>query len=773
MCKVLELHANPHSRFLDILYQVLIKHGPVLQTELKAPLLDMVSTRLSKFSSDVSLQKESLPSTAQGSEEMPKTYKPTAVGIHELYSLMGVVIFPSYSLTVRPLPLAVRQWAVAQATNAFATLVPLEMRWSNLLLLAISKVPEMPLGEISPPASIYSETCIVNWRAVFILATLKHTLTAMSSSSGSLSQQGILNITRPLWRMWKATGAKDIDQSVIVVRTIAASFFRVSALVLDGPLTDACYWFCAAHRLFVIRDTDNDAEKLQIRDLMVAYILAKASCEGRRWSHIFSTLIRASPGLHWLHDVVVALIKHYIPQDADAALMLYLFGKQNDIRFSPEIVHSIGISLATPHKWETAASFLHHPQFSRKQVEELLGAILCVFQVECWEHIDSAMAEKLGQVMLDLYTDQRPLQRYKYPVRFFFAIMIASGHAAKAIDVIEVIHCQIPSFFTTRFFLRLMRTLIRFRQLHLVSRLLCLVTPVSTRSLDDLRRKATLALAGAGASTLARKVYRTGIHPKAWRTTRESLARAVHFRTQTPSFYHSLDVVPILKRNRWHVPTIKYTVNILVRARRSYAAFKLLLSVHHMLDPATKTSICNSIIHGRILQPDTHNGRLVRSVLRMKRLLESKFDFVSDRTTVNIILKAILRWRKMMDPPKLKRLFDHMVRIGYPVSSQWCKLYDVPFGTPLSSPSENFNLLKLPSPISFERHVRPMYKMFIKAFYVRHDVNAAKTVVGILKEEEGAALQRREARNRARRLGRVKELGKGKREVIMSSTSAS
>jgi hypothetical protein len=54
-----------------------------------------------------------------------------------------------------------------------------------------------------------------------------------------------------------------------------------------------------------------------------------------------------------------------------------------------------------------------------------------------------------------------------------------------------------------------------------------------------------------------------------------------------------------------------------------------------------------------------------------------------------------------------------------------------------------------------------MYKMFIKGFYVRHDVSAAKTIVGILKEEEVAAMRRREERNRARRLGLMKKLGSG------------
>ena len=758
LCKVLELHANPHSRFLDVLCQVLMRHGHALQFEDRDRLLDMISTRLSRFS-DVLLRGTSISVAVEGSEEIMGISKLTAVEVQDLNLAMGDAIFSCYSATTRSWPLGIRQWAVTQATNAFSSAVSMETRWGNLLLLAIFKMPETYARGVSPLESTYPNTGVVNWRTCFVLAMLKKTLTGMSSESESSFQQDIMNIIRPLWRMWKAIRVDDIQRSKIITRAIVAGFFRISALARDTPLKDACYRFCVTHHLFVICDADNDAEKFQTRNLMVAYILAGVSCEGKRWPIIFSTLNSVSPGIDWQDDVMVALLQHYIPQEAETALGLYRYGK-HDFYFPPDIVHALGISLATPHAWETALPFLHHSQLSRNQTEELLCAILRVFQVECRVYIDPTVAENLGQVLLKLYTDRPPLRRYKYPIRCFFSIMIASGHAAKAIDVIEVIHRHAPLFFTTRLFLRLSRALIRFRQLHLTARLFRLVPPLPTRASDDLRRKLTLGLAEAGASLSARKVYRTGIRRHAWRTTRESLVRAVHFRTRAPSPYHALRVVPILERNLSHGPSLKYAMNILVRARRVRAAIKLLGRTYHSLDTATKASICNIIIHGRLFRPGVRNGRLVRSVLRTKELLEKQFNFVSDRTTINIILKSILRWRTMIDPPKLKGLFDHMIRIGYPASSRWRKQGDVPFGTSLSS--DNFTLQKLPSAISFERHVRPMYKMFIKAFYVRHDVKAARTVVGILKEEEAVAMREREDNAKARRLGLVRKKSREK-----------
>jgi hypothetical protein len=114
----------------------------------------------------------------------------------------------------------------------------------------------------------------------------------------------------------------------------------------------------------------------------------------------------------------------------------------------------------------------------------------------------------------------------------------------------------------------------------------------------------------------------------------------------------------------------------------------------------------------------------------------------------------------VIDPPKLKALFDHMTRAGYIIIGG--KGRDrAPFATPL--PSKKMPLPDLPPFISFERHVRPLCKMFIKAFYLRGDVQAAKTVVGILKVKGTVALRQRETRNRARLRGlwRAKEIKGG------------
>jgi hypothetical protein len=129
-------------------------------------------------------------------------------------------------------------------------------------------------------------------------------------------------------------------------------------------------------------------------------------------------------------------------------------------------------------------------------------------------------------------------------------------------------------------------------------------------------------------------------------------------------------------------------------------------------------------------------------------------QFAPDRITVNIILKALMVWRTAFDYQRLRALFDHMVRGGYPAGIYFPS--HPPFSTPPLRTSGSLALSKLPPYISFEKHAKPMLKMFIKAFYLRNDVEAARTVVEILKVEQQKVILQREQRSVARLKGKMK-----------------
>jgi len=119
---------------------------------------------------------------------------------------------------------------------------------------------------------------------------------------------------------------------------------------------------------------------------------------------------------------------------------------------------------------------------------------------------------------------------------------------------------------------------------------------------------------------------------------------------------------------------------------------------------------------------------------------------------VNTLIKSILRWRDAMDCGKLKALFDHMVRHGYPGGEGLAK-GEVTFGTGMVE--SLFRLPIIDGGLVFEKHTRPMLKMFIKAFYAHGDRASARKVIGILKAEEAAVVARRDKKREKRKAKKV------------------
>ena len=160
----------------------------------------------------------------------------------------------------------------------------------------------------------------------------------------------------------------------------------------------------------------------------------------------------------------------------------------------------------------------------------------------------------------------------------------------------------------------------------------------------------------------------------------------------------------------------------------------------------------------------------LRMVFRLAERLQEECGLEPDRTTINILTKAILANESRENPDGLRPLFDLFMERGYPASERWkdpsgglfARTPDEAAGPPATSTWTE----RLPfdavdeQPISILKHVQPLYKMFIKHFYLVGDLEAAQKIVGILKEEQHVDLERREAESRARRMGVVRKKGR-------------
>lgn len=731
-----------------------MKHGYMFAPDVRQRVLSLVSGRLPKPTRWILKRTPTLHA---------EKYRQTDIAVTQCSAAFSQAVLPSeVDIYASRFPSFIIRWAIQQAHFAFAPSLPVEVRWDNLMLLAICYSPAVPSRDSKISQNRHIDSSIINWRTVLALTALNGALISTDSGLLESRQREAQKIVRALWRAWKSINHSDVP--IDINRAFAASFFQLAAKLVDKPLMSACARFCSEKNIWA---NGSGFMTESAKKLAVSYVVAYVSCIGKRWPNVYATLTEQVPDPKLLKEIVGSLVRYFISEDLSLANEFFLFGQDNGILPVPAITHELSLSLASAQQWDLVVPFFSHPQLSGKQIEDLLVAVLSILYMHNHEYVDPPLCIALMDTMLRLYRQDSPADRFKYPIRFFLSKLTASGHASRVLEIVEAIHRTTPGFFTMRWFSKLLHSFVRHGKLPLSLRLFRMIqanpTTTTTQSLADARRKLTFWLSRTGAHRLARISHHSGI---SWLNlaNRESLIKTVDFRTKLPTHKLSLGVIPLLARLTVDASVVQYAVTILMNAGRPRAARTVFEKHFQEMSVKDRTTVCNIILHGPLRSLKYRNARLVRRVMHTKNFLMKKYDFVPDRTTVNILLKAVLKWHTVINALKIKILFDHMIREGYPATKRWRRDHNVPFGTPPSL-TPVFALPPLSPHISFEKHVRPLYKMFIKMLHLRGDPRAAKLIIGILREEEVIAIQEREKRNRARRLG----IAKKKQKALISN----
>jgi hypothetical protein len=720
-------------------------YGHRLSLELKERICSVLFNRIGKQI----IARTTPESSSPGSDH--------TLSISRLNATLLATMFRCYSSQFPPGFL--QRWAVKNARQTLSPTLDMEVRWNNLLLLSTHTFFGI-IGLNSQSSSTLLDPDNIYWRTSLTLGTIDKALSSAGHDLGSVSEY-VQSISYPLWQMWKKF-SELAPQPVDIIRAYVSAFLRIAAKSKDVRLKDDCFLYCQQHVIWVYRQDNTPAMKSQAIDTIIAYILADMSCTKSTWADLYGVMAQVLPDTTWQRDVTDALMHYYTFQNISLAYDFYLYTKENGITASSSSLLALGLSLASFERWSLLAPILENEIFSREQTEQLLNAYLRVFQVQRHEYADQSFVALLGRIANNLYAQVSPPSFLKYPLRYFFSIMIFTHNSSDAVKLITAIYRTTPEIFTMRLVLRLVLQLVRRRQFSSaveLYNLFCHGPP--SPSVNNIRRKLTLKLSQFGSRDLARRVDRTGHGRSTLLSGRESLAQAVDFQRIPLSENLSGDILRSVALTPKHGPTIRHAVSLLVKAGRLSPARKLFRDSLPHLDLKTKTAIGNIILHGPMYSLDLRNRRLVRQVLRTKDFLVKEFGFIPDRTTVNVIIKAMLRWKSMFDASQVKQIFDQMVHQGYPVPNWWRREHGVPFSTPQSATS-GISEMVLPPHMSFTRHIRPMYKLFIKALYLRNDRAAAKVIIGILKMVEIQHMRESEKRNRARREGIIKKKLKSK-----------
>lgn len=151
--------------------------------------------------------------------------------------------------------------------------------------------------------------------------------------------------------------------------------------------------------------------------------------------------------------------------------------------------------------------------------------------------------------------------------------------------------------------------------------------------------------------------------------------------------------------------------------------------------PRLRTRMANDLIEYIFRSNTNHPRGHLRILLETMHEVHTHSDFTPDRVTFNIIMKGLLRLDLDFDAPAIRTLFNHIIKSGYPNGGlgepgQPIFLHDT---AEALEAIKRFQLPVLDEKLSYERHVRPLYKMFVTALYVRGDIFGAKRVLSVLK----------------------------------------
>ncbi|TFK75094.1 hypothetical protein BDN72DRAFT_955111 [Pluteus cervinus] len=737
--KILGRYANPNVQIPDFLCKVVTRRERELTPQAKEHILQTLSTRLSRGST------------------FPHTLERTIV--HSGTSMRWDSIGLSHVLTASVLSSdvssefvgnGVGSWAYRQAKDAFSPSLSPSDRWNNLLLLGICNggVTSQPITTSTPsPSAQFSD-----WKVIFCLATLEKTF---HRSQGEVPAE-LMDVLRPLWEFWR--DFKDQVRPPPVSLPVIVAFFRLAGYSKDAQLTRECFRFCNTHQLWD-PDVEDPVLKAQlVKVLATSYAIASMACKERKWSSVFSELSAQISGRPWQAEVMKDLILHYFNNNVlSTGYDLYSFSRSSNVTLSFNIVRLMCLKLASHQAFQSVCPLLESLALTREQKEELITIVLDSVRQNRRHSLAPTSSSALGRMLIDSHKDVVPSVRMWLSINYIIPVLIASGQPRVAIELVNLFRCCSSEILRPRTLLRIARTFIRYRHFREASQVLRhFTTPNSTNY--HFKRKVMIQLLQSGAHRLARSAQ--GFR-NSFRKEHRSLFRVAsgqRFRKPSRRWISPNQIKPIFASTKGGRPhEVKFAISILVRARRVLLAKGLLGRYNTGLDARARTEICNMIIHGMIEGRRRLDNRRVRNVIRMGTALQQEFGFVQDRVTVNILLKAILLCYSLVDSDKMKHVFNSLVLHGYPMPPRWRRHNGLPFPSLSSPASVPFKLPSLSLGYSFGRHIRPLYKLFIKGFHLRQDPTAAHTLIGILKDQEILSRHELETRNRARRLGILKK----------------
>ncbi|CAK5269231.1 unnamed protein product [Mycena citricolor] len=704
LCRYLSQNPAPDRRVVELVWALALGRYGALPPAAEGHIFSMISTRLTRLSGSLSLSQT--------------TYQnPVTVG-----QLCEAFIGAIFGVSQPSLPTDIADRATCEVQGAFDASVSISSRRKHLMLLALyASAKSLGNNEIpAHPKDEEDESRCVLWCTSLPLAILERIPTEAVPS----------NAVRQLWQMWKGAGL--LLPPAIHITTVS-SFLRLATKTRDLPLVNACRNHCIT--LAIWSEEQSDVQSIgMFVDYALALVATRASVS---WAQVFSVLPE-SDALR--KQVAETLIGCLLPHHVDSVRDLHEFLQQEGIELPAASVLRFQLEMAK-HADTTGVAIQGLAQLSPEHQQSVLHTILRTLRRQHQTRMESSLALQLGTALISSF-DVPNFTPEEPSLLHALLVLAASQQGPRAVKLVRIQRDRNLSSLSMRYMLRMMRVLTRYHPSAAIS-LLDVIEHLPPVDRIEFRRKLVLRLAQRGAHALARRIYDSGDSVGG----REALARLDGFRVNVRWRRSRAAVRAVLRivaarRSHW-----KEAVGTLCRLGALGAASVVARRAANVgMDLEARTWMGNTILNAALhMWPSEQNDELYRHLQARSARLAHTVGFVGDRVTMNIMLKAILHRNSLMTGPHIRELFDHVVRSGYPAADRWRRENNVPFGSKPSRVvgSETLDSVQPSSAIVFERHVRPLYRSFIKALHLRGDHFGARTIIGILDDEQHDVLARR------------------------------
>ncbi|KAI5998578.1 hypothetical protein EDD15DRAFT_2161697 [Pisolithus albus] len=735
MSYVFRTHRYCHPETLQVFYQLILKHGTTLSRRSREAIVSSIWIRLQEA------HRENLQSESSGATPGIDTYHPDhhPVDVSWVARYVSALLFQLLDCRSQHRH---RSWFMEELFAVLSPSQELSQRWMAMTLVALFQscssvaitgsalLDDGPLEQLRSPAA----AC---WQVIFGLATVEKLLKASALSRPFPERDGIRDILRALYGKWlQVVNALTVPRDIACA--VMASFFKIASIVHDSSLVEGCLALCDLGMLWGPASFNGVANhNVHSNTFMSAqYVAALLRLHGSNTDMVLRTIDAISTDVQWQCGVLSTVVRELALTELELAMAVLDIAKKAGMAIDPGSFDALAVSFTRGGTLEQALRLLKDwkSQLSQESRDVLVGVVAVRIRDAKQDRSFSKILALLVDAIAGLYDFQSPPTHLRKRLEGLLLICCQHGHASQAVNVVCDITRNTPKYFLPTFFRGLCSTLLRHRQFKSAVKVLAVVKSLYPTIARQLLHVVANTATRAGATRVAE-----GFHGQLNRSTSLYLRYRAHFRLPSerriPRNLLSLKLSSFLCNLSHKDPTFDYLFGELLKSGRVGAAKRIFARVAPVASPSRRTDLGNLLLHGVSTQPTPRNRRRLRKLLSLIEDLTGQCGFQPDRVTVNIIIKAMISWRTMFDNVRLRSLFNHLIRGGYPpgdYSSQ-----TLPFESPSAGRPLVMEKIGLSSHVDFERHVRPLYRMFVKAFYVRGDVEAARRVAEILSVEEG------------------------------------